>query len=84
MNDGIGAVGLISVEAIAAGRSLSPIFVSGGPGPLLPFSPMTWQARQPDCPTTSLPALNTATCCGVRLAGGFMSTEFGEPELAPS
>ncbi len=32
------------------------MWVSGGPGPLLPFSPITWQARQPDWPTTSSPA----------------------------
>ena len=52
-NDGIGAVGLRSVEAIACGRRIEPMWVSGGPGPLLPLSPITWQARQPDCPTTT-------------------------------
>src|ERR1700722_9253836 len=82
-NDGIGAVGLRSVEAIAAGRSVAAMCVSAGPGPLLPFSPITWQARQPDCPTTSSPARNVWASDAVRLEGGFRSTEFGEPVLAP-
>src|SRR3712207_7945071 len=48
-NDGIGAVGLMSVRAIACRVRNSPISVSGGPGPSLPFSSILWQARQPDC-----------------------------------
>ena len=40
---------------IAACGSVLPISVSSGPGPSLPFSPILWQARQPDCAATSLP-----------------------------
>ena len=48
LNDGIGGVGLRSVEAICAAGTVFAMWVRTGPGPLLPFSPMTWQARQPD------------------------------------
>ena len=40
-NDGIGAVGLMSVRAIAWRGSRSPISVSSGPGPSLPLWPTT-------------------------------------------
>ena len=43
---------------------------------LLPFSPIMWQARQPDWAATSLPFS--------RFAGTTMSIEFGEPAAAPS
>ena len=59
------------------------MWVSGGPGPLLPLSPITWQARQPDWPTTSSPARNVAFWAAVSPAGGGRSTELGEPVLAP-
>ena len=56
-NDGIGAVGFSSVRRIARLRQLVADRRSGaGPGPSLPFSPILWQARQPDWATTSLPA----------------------------
>src|SRR5690348_2572575 len=61
LKDGIGAVGLISVRAIACLGSRLPTSVSGGPGPSLPLSPILWQARQPDCAATSRPALYWAT-----------------------
>src|SRR5581483_813759 len=83
LNDGIGGVGLRSVEAIWALGTVLAMWVSTGPGPLLPLSPITWQARQPDSPTTSAPDLNTAAWAGVRVDGGGRSTEFGEPVLAP-
>ena len=60
------------------------MWVSGGPGPLLPLSPIMWQARQPDCPTTSCAGRGTSPpAAAVSVAGGFRSTEFGEPVLAP-
>ena len=34
------------------------MWVSTGPGPLLPLLPITWQAVQPDCAATSSPAEN--------------------------
>ncbi len=40
LNDGIGAVGLTSVRAIAWRGSRPPIFVRFGPGPAFPFSPI--------------------------------------------
>ena len=46
-----------------------------GPGPSLPFSPILWQARQPDWATTSFPASY--------FLATFMSISFGEPALAP-
>src|SRR5690349_6842509 len=75
LNDGIGAVGFCSVRMIAALGSLSAIVVRWGPGPSLPFSPILWQARQPDWAATSLPA----SYCGTT----FMSIVFGEPAAAP-
>src|SRR5579875_3307800 len=69
-NDGIGAVGLRSVEAIAFGRRIEPILVRLGPGPLLPLSPIWWQASQPDSPTTFSPARKTCFCWAVSRAGG--------------
>src|SRR4029078_6174639 len=54
-NDGIGDVGLPSVCAIASLPRRAPIFVRGGPGPPLPFSPILWQARQPGGAATPLP-----------------------------
>src|SRR5579875_3318355 len=82
-NDGIGAVGLRSVEAIPLGRRIDPILVRFGPGPLLPLSPIWWQATQPDSPTTSSPARKTFFWAAVRPAGGLSETSFGEPVLAP-
>ena len=81
--EGIGAVGFGSVRSIACAGSRPPISVSGGPGPSLPFSPTTWQARQPDCAATSLPASNCSACAVVRPAGAFISISVGEPALAP-
>src|SRR5947209_8154217 len=65
LKDGIGAVGLTKVEAMEAGRSFEPTWERLGPGPSLPLSPILWQARQPDCPTTSLPALKVVISAGV-------------------
>src|ERR1700753_4051923 len=78
-NEGIGAVGLRSVEAIACGRRLAPVLVKGGPGPLLPFSPITWQARQPDWPTTSSPARKVCAWTFVSDAGGGRGRGVGGP-----
>ena len=64
-----------SERAIAAGFRRAPISVSFGPGPLLPFSPNWWQARQPDCAATSLPASYSGATS--------MSISVGEPALAP-
>src|SRR5690348_3567134 len=80
LNDG---VGLRSVEAIWALGTVLAMWVSTGPGPLFPLSPITWQARQPDSPTTSAPAWKVRFCAWVSVAGGLRSTEFGEPVLAP-
>src|SRR3954464_6814899 len=74
-NDGIGAVGFSSVRRIAPGCSLSPMSLRCGPGPSLPFSPILWQARQPDWAATSLPASYSGAT--------FMSIEFGDPAAAP-
>src|SRR3954468_4065738 len=73
-NDGIGAVGLSRVRRIAAAGSRTPIAVRFGPGPLLPFSPILWQARQPDCAATSFP--------GSYLAATLYSISFGDPAAA--
>jgi hypothetical protein len=81
--EGIGAVGLRNVEAIAWGRRIEPMCVSGGPGPLFPLDPSVWQARHPDWPTTSAPASKVCFCAAVRLDGGYMSTELGDPVEAP-
>ena len=62
-NDGIGAVGLTSVRAIACAGSRDAMSVRFGPGPSLPFSPILWHARQPDWPTTSLPFSYCAAPC---------------------
>ena len=43
------AVGLTSVRAIPSAGSRAPMWVSSGPGPSLPLSPILWQASQPDC-----------------------------------
>ena len=49
--------GPISTERMIAARGMRwAMWVSSGPGPLLPFSPSLWQARQPEPATTSLPA----------------------------
>src|SRR5207302_8401516 len=69
LNDGLGGVGLRCVEAIAAAGSRDPTCVRLGPGPSLPFEPITWQARQPDWPTTSSPARNTRAWLADRLDG---------------
>ena len=73
--DGIGAVGFSSVRRMAARGSLSAISVRSGPGPPLPFSPILWHARQPDCATASLPG---SYCCAT-----LYSISFGEPAAAP-
>src|SRR3954451_14046015 len=73
--DGIGAVGFSRVLKMAAFGSLSPIAVRGGPGPPLPFSPILWQARQPDDATAALPFSN----CGAT----FRSIVVGDPATAP-
>src|SRR5581483_10938099 len=75
LNDGIGAVGFRRVDAIAPGRTTLPMCVRFGPGPLLPLLPITWQARQPDWPTTSSPAMNVCFSEVLRFAGGFSATE---------
>src|SRR4051812_3611000 len=72
----MGAVGLISVRAIAWRGNLAPTCVSGGPGPALPLSPMRWQPRQPVAAATSLPF----SYCGVVLR----SIVVGAPASAPS
>ena len=38
--EGIGAVGFLSVDAIAPASRSAPMLVSGGPGPLLPLLPI--------------------------------------------
>ena len=49
--------GPISTERTIAARGIRwAMWVSSGPGPLLPLSPILWQARQPEPATTSLPA----------------------------
>ncbi len=61
LNDGIGAVGLTSVRAIAWRGIRPPTCVSTGPGPLLPLSPSLWHARHPDAATTLRPVSNSAS-----------------------
>src|ERR1700729_1978579 len=86
LNDGIGAVGFTSVRAIAWAGNREPMCVSSGPGPLLPLSPILWQASQPDWATTALPALYSASrlppACWTA-AGVDISIAVGEPALAP-
>src|SRR5437763_13853894 len=72
----MGAVGLMSVRAIAGRGRRAPIFVRFGPGPELPFSPILWQARQPDDAATSLPF----PYCGA----DFRSMLLRAPARAPS
>ena len=62
---------------IASGGSRNAMWVRSGPGPPLPFSPILWQARQPDCAATCLPALKTATL--ETFLGVFMSISVGAP-----
>src|SRR5680860_1001355 len=45
-----------SERMIAATVPRAAMWVSSGPGPWLPFSPIWWQARQPDWAAISLPA----------------------------
>ena len=72
--------GPISTERMIAARGIrAAMWVSSGPGPLLPFSPSLWQARQPEPATTSLPgsylAAHLHVDLGRRAAGG---AEVGE------
>src|SRR3954462_9372009 len=86
LNDGMGAVGLTSVRAIAWRGRRAAMCSSSGPGPSLPLSPNLWHARQPDCAATCLPALNVAIAVepwAITLAGGSISIEVVEPALAP-
>ena len=67
--------GPISTERMIAARGMFlAMWVSSGPGPLLPFSPSLWQARQPAPATTSLPAsyrgADLHVDLGRRAAGG--------------
>ena len=65
-------LGPISTERMIAARGIrAAMWVSSGPGPLLPFSPSLWQARQPEPATISLPALYWGAT--------FMSISVGEP-----
>src|ERR1700704_118228 len=85
LNDGIGAVGLTSVRAIPCRGRRAPTFVHFGPGPAFPFSPILWQAKQPDWATTFLPASYSARIlppCAVTDGGVFISIAVGEPALA--
>src|SRR4051812_50018764 len=66
LNDGIGAVGLTSVRAIAWRGRRAAMLPNGGPGPSLPLSPNLWQARQPDWAATCFPALKGAVAGGPR------------------
>src|SRR5256885_1182675 len=86
LNEGIGAVGFTSVRAMPCAYSFDPTWVRLGPGPSLPFSPILWQARQPDCATTFLPASNSDSngppAARMRLGVG-VSIAVGEPAWAP-
>src|SRR3954454_7557668 len=87
LNDGIGAVGLMSVRAMDCLGRRRPTSVSGAPGPSLPLSPILWQARQPDCAATCLPVLYWATVpwpWAMMFLGGGMSIDVVEPACAPS
>ena len=67
--------GPIVTDRMIASRGIRcPIWVSSGPGPLFPFSPSLWQARQPDWATISLPSSY--------FAATLYSIEFGEPATA--
>jgi len=69
--------GPISTERMIAARGIrEAMCVSSGPGPLLPFSPNLWQARQPELATTSLPFSYWGAT--------FMSISVGEPLVAPA
>src|SRR5437763_9374 len=85
LKEGIGAVGFTSVRAIPCAYRREAMWVRSGPGPALPFSPILWQARQPDCATTFLPASNSASvlppAC-LTLAGVASSIAVGEPACA--
>src|SRR3954447_16157458 len=84
LNEGIGAVGLTSVRAIAWRGRRAAMLPSGGPGPSLPSSPNLWQARQPDWAATCLPALKFAIAAepwAITFAGGSRSIEVVEPAL---
>src|SRR3954471_17396597 len=67
--------GLAGARQGAGGRSRDPIWVRGGPGPALPFSPILWQPRQPEDAATSLPF----AYCGAT----FMDISVGDPAMAP-
>ena len=73
--DGIGAVGLTSVRAIASRPRRSPISVRSGPS-VLPLWPIRWQPRQPDAAATSAPRWY----CGATST----SISLGGPASAPS
>ena len=64
-----------SERRIALRGIRAPMWVRSGARVPLPLSPILWQARQPDCATTSLPA---SYCCGT-----FMSIFVGGPAFAP-
>src|SRR5271169_5004945 len=86
LNEGIGAVGFTSVRAIPWRGSRAAMCVRSGPGPELPLSPILWQASQPDCATTCLPASYSASVAppACRTAFGVASSiAVGEPVLAP-
>src|SRR3954451_6017480 len=87
LNDGMGAVGLISVRWMPAAGRRSAMSVSAGPGPPLPFSPILWHARQPDCAATCRPASYCWTTLGPSAmtdAGVGVSIWVGGPAAAPS
>src|SRR5690348_5534498 len=87
LKDGIGAVGLMSVRAMACLGRRRPTCVSGGPGPSLPLSPILWHARQPDWAATSRPALYWATTpapSATMFGGGGMAIDVVEPACAPA
>jgi hypothetical protein len=76
----------MSVRAMACRGRRSPMSVSGGPGPSLPFSSILWQARQPDWAVICLPDSNVATASSpwaTTDGGASISIEVGEPALAP-
>jgi hypothetical protein len=73
----MGAFGLRSAAEIEADPRAEPMCVRGGPGPLLPLSPIRWQASQPDCSATASPATKVTFCDAVRSDGGLTATWFG-------
>ena len=83
----IAAMAFLTYEGAIAWRARRPPIADRFGPRVPPLWPILWQAKQPDCATTCLPASHWRSVCGpaaITLAGASMSIWFGEPALAPS